>query len=179
MFRTVLRRPTTAHPTTTVGRTAAMLQATALRRTSAVRRSSAVRRTTVAFRTTSAASAAALLGLFLAAVPASAAIPAPTPVCLITTGFGKETICAELLSRDVARATFHTLASATLTVTLEYQPVVSKAGYVVLASKTKSGNGLLDITTAPAVVPDTGSVQACATAVESPAGKQFHLCTSR
>lgn len=123
------------------------------------------------------ASAAALLGLGLA-VPASAA-PTPTPVCLITTGFGKETICAELLSRNAARATFHSLASATLTVTLEYQPVVSDTGYVVLSSRTMTGSGLLDVTTDPVAVPDVGSVQACATAVEPPAGKQFHLCTSQ
>lgn len=128
------------------------------------------------FRTATIASAVALLGLGLAA-PVSAA-PAPTPVCLITTGFGKETICAELLSRDSARATFHSLASATLTVTLEYQPVVSTTGFVVLASKTVTGSGELDITTAQTAVPDLGSVQACATAVQAPAGRQFHLCTS-
>lgn len=125
------------------------------------------------FRMATIASALALLGLGLTA-PASAA----TPVCLITTSFGKETICAELLSRNTARATFHSLASATLTVTLEYQPVVSNTGYVVLASKTVTGSGELDVTTAQTAVPDIGSVQACATAVESPAGKQFHLCTS-
>jgi hypothetical protein len=127
------------------------------------------------------ASAAALLGLALAAPASALGAPgsaAPTPVCLITTGFGKETICAELLSRNAARATFHSLASATLTVTLEYQPVLSDTGYVVLSSKTVTGSGLLDITTAPVAVPDLGSVQACATAVEPPAGKQFHLCTS-
>ena len=127
------------------------------------------------------ASAAALLGLAALAVPASAApgSAGPTPVCLITTGFGKETICAELLSRNEARATFHSLAATTLTVTLQYQPLVSNVGYVVLASKTTTGSGLLDLTTAAVAVPDTGSVEACATAVESPAGKQFHLCTSR
>ncbi|HEY4458572.1 MAG TPA: hypothetical protein VGN81_29945 [Pseudonocardiaceae bacterium] len=124
-------------------------------------------------RTAMIASALALVGFGLAA-PASAA----TPVCLITTSFGKETICAELLSRNTARATFHSLAAATLTVTLEYQPVVSTTGYVVLASKTVTGSGELDVTTAQTAVPDIGSVQACATAVESPAGKQFHLCTS-
>jgi hypothetical protein len=125
------------------------------------------------FRTATIATAVALLSLGLAA-PASAA----TPVCLITTSFGKETICAELLSRNTARATFHSLASATLTVTLEYQPVLSNTGYVVLASKTVTGSGQLDVTTAQTAVPDIGSVQACATAVESPIGKQFHLCTS-
>jgi hypothetical protein len=129
------------------------------------------------FRTATIASAAALLGLGLAA-PASAAPASPTPVCLITTSFGKETICAELLSRGSARAMFHSLASATLTVTLEYEPVVSNTGFVVLASKTVTGTGELDITTAQTVVPDIGSVQACATAVEAPAGRQFHLCTS-
>ena len=129
------------------------------------------------FRKIAVAGATTLLGLSLA-VPASATAT-PTPVCLITTGFGKETICAELLSRNEARATFHSLAAATLTVTLEYQPLVSTAGYVVLASKTMTGSGMLDLTTAPVAVPDLGSVQACATAVESPAGKQFHLCTSR
>jgi hypothetical protein len=129
------------------------------------------------FRKFAAASATTLLGLALA-VPASAAAT-PTPVCLITTGFGKETICAELLSRNEARATFHTMAATTLTVTLEYQPLVSNTGYVVLTSKTMTGSGFLDLTTAPVAVPDTGSVQACATAVESPAGRQFHLCTSR
>ncbi|HEY4019917.1 MAG TPA: hypothetical protein VGM75_14600 [Pseudonocardiaceae bacterium] len=129
------------------------------------------------FRKVAVASATTVLGLALA-VPASAAA-SPTPVCLITTSFGKETICAELMSRNVARATFHTLAAATLTVTLEYQPLVSTTGYVVVSSKTITGSGLLDVTTAPTAVPDIGSVQACATAVESPAGKQFHLCTSR
>jgi hypothetical protein len=128
------------------------------------------------FRKVAVASATALLGLAFA-VPASAAAT-PTPVCLITTGFGKETICAELLSRNAARATFHTLTAATLTVTLEYQSLLSTTGYVVVASKTTTGIGLLDITTPPADVPDLGSVEACATAVESPAGKQFHLCTS-
>jgi hypothetical protein len=127
------------------------------------------------FRTATLASAVALLSLGLVA-PASAS-PA-TPVCLITTSFGKETICAELLSRNAARATFHSLAAATLTVTLEYEPVVSDTGYVVLATKTVTGSGQLDITTTETAVPATGSVQACATAVESPAGKQFHLCTS-
>ena len=122
------------------------------------------------------ACAVAVVGLALA-VPATAAAP-PTPVCLITTSFGKETICAELLSRDQARATFHTPASATLTVTLEYESVVPTAGYVVLASRTVTGSGLLSIDTRPANVPDLGSVQACATAVESPQGRQFHLCTS-
>jgi hypothetical protein len=111
------------------------------------------------------------------AVPAGAAAT-PTPVCLITAGFGKETICAELLSRDQARAIFHTPASATLTVTLEYEPVVPTAGYVVLASRTVTGTGLLSVDTDPADVPDLGSVQACATAVEPPEGKQFHLCAS-
>ncbi|HEY2701931.1 MAG TPA: hypothetical protein VGJ45_41205 [Pseudonocardiaceae bacterium] len=125
------------------------------------------------FRTATIATAVALLSLGLAA-PASAA----TPVCLITTSFGKETICAELLSRNTARAMFHSLASATLTVTLEYQPVLSNTGYVVLASKTVTGSGQLDVTTAQTAVPDIGSVQACATAVASPIGKQFHLCTS-
>lgn len=124
-----------------------------------------------------AAVAAAVLVALAPAVPAAAAAT-PTPVCLITTSFGKETICAELLSRNQARATFHTSAAATLTVTLEYEPVVSTTGYVVLASKTVTGSGLLDIDTAPADVPDLGSVQACATAVESPAGRKFHLCTS-
>lgn len=128
------------------------------------------------FRTAATASAT-LLALSLAA-PASAAA-SPTPVCLITTSFGKETICAQLLSRNAARATFHTLAAATLTVTLEYGPVVSDSGYVVLSSKTVTGSGDLDITTAPTAVPEVGSVEACATAVESPAHKQFHLCTSR
>lgn len=128
------------------------------------------------FRTAAIATATTLLGAALVA-PASAAV-SPTPVCLITTGFGKETICAELVSRNEARATFHTAAAATLSVTLEYQPVVSTGGYVVLTSKRVTGSGLLDITTDPAAVPDLGSVQACATAVESPQGKQFHLCTS-
>lgn len=126
------------------------------------------------FRTATIASAAALLSLGLAA-PASAA----TPVCLITTNFGKETICAELLSRNTARATFHTLAAATLTATLEYQPIIATTGYVVLATKTVTGSGELDVTTPQTPVPNTGSVQACATAVEAPAHKQFHLCTSR
>lgn len=130
------------------------------------------------FRKAAVASVTTLLGLAAVAVPASAAA-APTPVCLITTGFGKETVCAELLSRNEARATFHSLASATLTVTLEYEPVVSDTGYVVLASKTVTGTGQLDVSTPPAAVPDIGSVQACATAVESPEGRQFHLCTSR
>ncbi len=128
------------------------------------------------FRKAAAACAATVVALALP-VPAGAAAT-PTPVCLITTGFGKETICAELLSRTKARATFHTLASATLTVTLEYEPVVSTTGYVVLASKTVTGGGLLNIDTDPAIVPDLGSVQACASAVESPAGRHFHLCTS-
>jgi hypothetical protein len=129
------------------------------------------------FRKAAVAAVVTLAGLALAA-PAGAAV-APTPVCLITTSFGKETICAELLSRDQARATFRTLASATLTVTLEYQPLATKmTGSVVLASKTVTGSGLLSIDTDPATVPDLGSVQACATAVESPAGRQFHLCAS-
>ena len=125
------------------------------------------------FRTATLASATALLTLGLTA-PASAA----TPVCLITTSFGKETICAELLSRNEARATFHTLAAATLTVTLEYQPIVPNTARVVLATKTVTGSGELEVTTPETAVPETGSVQACATAVEPPAHKQFHLCTS-
>lgn len=128
------------------------------------------------FRKAAVACAVTIAGLALA-VPAGAAAT-PTPVCLITTSFGKETICAELLSRDQARATFHTPASATLTVTLEYESLVPTAGYVVLASKTVTGSGLLSIDTDPANVPDLGAVQACATAVESPQGKQFHLCAS-
>jgi hypothetical protein len=128
------------------------------------------------FRKAAVACAVTAVGAALA-VPAAAAAT-PTPVCLITTSFGKETICAELLSRDRARATFHTPASATLTVTLEYESLVPTAGHVVLASKTVTGSGLLSVDTDPANVPALGSVQACATAVESPEGKQFHLCAS-
>lgn len=127
------------------------------------------------FRTATVALAITLLTAAVA-VPAVAA--SHTPVCLITTSFGKETICAELVSRNQAHATFHTAAAATLTVTLEYEPTTSNAYHIVLASKTVTGSGLLDVSTDPAAVPVPGSVQACATAVESPAGKQFHLCTS-
>jgi hypothetical protein len=139
------------------------------------------------FRKFGLISAIVLIGIGLvvpaAAAGQAAATPsagAPTPVCLITTNLTKEMICAELLSRDTARGTFHTVSTASLTVTLEYSSTLRSSGsFVVLATKTVSGNGLLDVTTDPVTVPDTGSVQACATVTELPSQHRFHLCTSR
>ncbi|HEX3780109.1 MAG TPA: hypothetical protein VHX38_10595 [Pseudonocardiaceae bacterium] len=132
------------------------------------------------FRKYGVISAAALAVLGLAAPSATAATSAtPTPVCLITTSLSKEMICAELMSRSAARGTFHSMSDATLTVTLEYSSTVSSSGsFAVLATKTVSGSGMLDVTTDPVAVPATGSVQACATATDLPSQRKFHLCAS-
>lgn len=127
---------------------------------------------------------AGIAALSSLAAPAAMAAPVASdePVCLITTSFNKSTVCAELMSTGAGYGTFRTGSDATLTVTVEYQPVGAVAGTsIVLASKTVSGTGLVEATTDAVVVPNVGSVQACSTAtLPYPRQPQhdFHLCTA-